>query len=108
MVCIYGSTTGDVQTDQWVGGIGSRCAQVADQVITSGALRPVWRSIPAIASEAAIRSASPPGVSRSTGGLARHKAWPQWELVETAASGHAGFEAEKSAALVAATDRFAG
>lgn len=35
------------------------------QVTTSGAVRPVWRAMPAMASAAAIRSASMSGVSRS-------------------------------------------
>ena len=36
-----------------------------------------------------------------------HRAWPQAELVVTPTSGHAWSEPETSAALVAATDRFA-
>lgn len=37
-----------------------------------------------------------------------HKAWPQAELVISATAGHSAFEAENAAALVEATDRFAG
>lgn len=36
-----------------------------------------------------------------------HKAWPGSQLVITPASGHSAFEAENTAALVEATDRFA-
>ena len=37
-----------------------------------------------------------------------HKAWPKSELLVSAGSGHSAFEAENVAALVTATDRFAG
>jgi len=37
-----------------------------------------------------------------------HKAWPKAELLVSATAGHSAFEAENAAALVEATDRFAG
>jgi len=39
---------------------------------------------------------------------ALHRAWPEAELIITPDSGHSGFEAPNSRALVAATDKFAG